>query len=162
MVAEIFAPFFGERRPNRSRRYCCVPRGGGLAGAGLCLWNPKASGRLWRTSRRGSQRRLSNASVIHKGRRCGRLCHFHCRRPSFGFGASVLNNSARLIIPIQNEENQELWRDLQTGETPPEAAVGNEGQAQAPREWEKATNQIDCEKAGGMWDVPNNRCSEKR
>ena len=73
-----------------------------------------------------------------------------------------LNDSPRLAIPIQNEENQEIWRDLQTGETPPEAAVGNEGQAQAPREWEKATNLIDCEKAGGMWDVPNNKCSEKR
>ena len=73
-----------------------------------------------------------------------------------------LNDSARLIMPIQNEENKEFWRDLQTGDTPPEAAVGNEGQAQAPREWEKATNLIDCGKAGGMWDVPNNRCSEKR
>jgi hypothetical protein len=62
----------------------------------------------------------------------------------------------------QNIENKELWRDLQTGETPPEAAVGNEGQAQAPREWERAKNMIDCEKAGGMWDVPNNKCSEKR
>ncbi len=58
----------------------------------------------------------------------------------------LLNNSARLIIPIQNEENKELWHDLQTGETPPEAAVGNEGQAQAPRKWEKVTDLIDCEK----------------
>ena len=82
--------------------------------------------------------------------------------PALALAPVSLNDSARLIIPIQNEENQELWRDLQTGETPPEAAVGNEGQAQAPREWEKATNLIDCEKAGGMWDVPNNRCSEKR
>ena len=82
--------------------------------------------------------------------------------PALALAPVSLNNSARLIIPIQNEENKELWRDLQTGETPPEAAVGNEGQAQAPREWEKATNMIDCEKAGGMWDVPNNRCSEKR
>ena len=82
--------------------------------------------------------------------------------PALALAPVSLNDSARLIIPIQNEENKELWRDLQTGETPPEAAVGNEGQAQAPREWEKATNLIDCEKAGGMWDVPNNRCSEKR
>ena len=73
-----------------------------------------------------------------------------------------LNVFASLVIPIQNEENQELWRDLQTGETPPEAAVGNDGQAQAPREWEKAKNLIDCEKAGGMWDVPNNKCSEEK
>ena len=82
--------------------------------------------------------------------------------PALALAPVSLNNSARLIIPIQNEENKELWRDLQTGETPPEAAVGNEGQAQAPREWEKATNLIDCEKAGGMWDVPNNKCSERR
>ena len=82
--------------------------------------------------------------------------------PALALAPVSLNNSARLVIPIQNEENKELWRDLQTGETPPEAAVGNEGQAQAPREWEKARNLIDCEKAGGMWDVPNNKCSEKR
>ncbi len=82
--------------------------------------------------------------------------------PALALAPVSLNNSARLIMPIQNEENKELWRDLQTGDTPPEAAVGNEGQAQAPREWEKATNLIDCEKAGGMWDVPNNKCSEKR
>ena len=82
--------------------------------------------------------------------------------PALALAPVSLNDSARLIMPIQNEENKELWRDLQTGETPPEAAVGNEGQAQAPREWERATNLIDCEKAGGMWDVPNNKCSEKR
>ena len=82
--------------------------------------------------------------------------------PALALAPVYLNDSARLIMPIQNEENKELWRDLQTGETPPEAAVGNEGQAQAPREWERATNLIDCEKAGGMWDVPNNKCSEKR
>lgn len=82
--------------------------------------------------------------------------------PALALAPVSLNDSARLIMPIQNEENKEFWRDLQTGDTPPEAAVGNEGQAQAPREWEKATNLIDCEKAGGMWDVPNNKCSEKR
>ena len=82
--------------------------------------------------------------------------------PASALAPVSLNDSARLVIPIQNEENQEIWRDLQTGETPPEAAVGNEGQAQAPREWEKASNLIDCEKAGGMWDVPNNKCTEKR
>jgi hypothetical protein len=82
--------------------------------------------------------------------------------PASALGPVSLNDAARLVIPIQDEENKEIWRDLQTGETPPEAAVGNEGQAQAPREWDRATNLIDCEKAGGMWDVPNNKCSEKR
>jgi hypothetical protein len=47
---------------------------------------------------------------------------------------------------------------LQTGQTPPEAAVGNEGQT--PRNWERATNQIDCERAAGLWDATNNRCLE--
>ena len=82
--------------------------------------------------------------------------------PASALAPVSLNDSARLVIPIQDEENKEIWRDLQTGETPPEAAVGNEGQAQAPREWERATILIDCEKAGGMWDAPNNKCSEKR
>ena len=82
--------------------------------------------------------------------------------PASALAPGASNEPARLVIPIQDEENKEIWRDLQTGETPPEAAVGNEGQAQAPREWERATNLIDCEKAGGMWDVPNNKCSEKR
>ena len=60
--------------------------------------------------------------------------------PASALAPVSLKVSARLVIPIQNEENQEIWRDLETGETPPEAAVGNEGQAQAPREWERATN----------------------
>jgi hypothetical protein len=71
-----------------------------------------------------------------------------------------LDTAAALFIPIQDEENKELWRDLQTGQTPPEAAVGND--AQRPRSWERATNLIDCEKTGGLWDVPTNRCLEKK
>ena len=82
--------------------------------------------------------------------------------PALALAPVFLNGSARLVIPIQNEENKELWRDLETSETPPEAAVGNEGQAQAPRSWERATNQTDCERAAGFWDVPNNKCIEKR
>jgi hypothetical protein len=65
---------------------------------------------------------------------------------------------AALFIPIQDEENKELWQDLRPDVTPPEAAVGNEDH----RNWEKATNQTDCERAVGRWDVPTNRCLEKR
>jgi hypothetical protein len=72
----------------------------------------------------------------------------------------VLLDAATLFIPIQDEENKELWRDLETGQTPPEAAVGNE--EQTPKSWEKATNQTDCERAAGRWDIPTNRCLEKR
>ena len=68
--------------------------------------------------------------------------------------------SPDLVIAIQDEENKELWRDLETGDTPPEAAVGNE--ERTPRSWEKTTNLIDCEKAGGLWDVPTNKCLEKK
>src|SRR5262245_43197952 len=68
--------------------------------------------------------------------------------------------AAALFIPLQDEENKELWRDLETGQTPPPAAVGNE--EQIPRSWEKATNQTDCERAAGRWDIPTNRCLEKR
>jgi hypothetical protein len=69
-------------------------------------------------------------------------------------------DAAARLIPVQDEENKELWRDLETGQTPPPAAVGNE--EQIPRGWEKATNQTDCERAAGRWDTPTNRCLEKR
>src|SRR5262245_3693702 len=73
-----------------------------------------------------------------------------------------LQNVAPVVVPIQ--ENKELWQDLRPDVTPPEAAVGNEGQTQgqAPKEWERATNQTDCERAAGLWDATNNRCSERR
>jgi hypothetical protein len=80
--------------------------------------------------------------------------------PALALPPMSLNDSARLIISIQDEENKEVWQDLRPDVTPPEAAVGNEGQA--PRSWEKATNQTDCEKAAGFWDAPNNKCSEKK
>ena len=57
--------------------------------------------------------------------------------PAFASPPISLSNAASPIIPVQNYENQELWRDLQTGQTPPEAAVGKEGQTQGqtPKEW---------------------------
>jgi hypothetical protein len=69
-------------------------------------------------------------------------------------------DAATLFVPIQDEENKELWQDLRPDVTPPEAAVGNEGQTS--RSWERATNQTDCEKAAGLWDATNNKCSDKK
>src|SRR5262245_24088179 len=69
-----------------------------------------------------------------------------------------LQNVAPVVVPIQ--ENKELWQDLRPDVTPPEAAVGNEGEA--ARRWEQATNKIDCEKAAGMWDAATNKCLEKK
>ena len=46
---------------------------------------------------------------------------------AFASPAIFLSNAASPIIPVQNYENQELWRDLQTGQTPPEAAAARKG-----------------------------------
>ena len=43
-----------------------------------------------------------------------------------------LNGPTPLVIPIQDEENEEVWRDLRPDVTPPEAAVGND--VTAPKE----------------------------
>ena len=73
----------------------------------------------------------------------------------------LISDTSQLVVPAQGDaENQEIWQDLRPDVTPPEAAVGKEGQT--PREWEKARNQTDCEKAAGIWDAPNNKCTEKR
>ena len=62
----------------------------------------------------------------------------------------ITKDAASLFIPTQDQENQEIWRDLQTSQTPPPAAVG------------QAQSKEDCEKAGGQWDANNNRCAEKK
>jgi hypothetical protein len=49
---------------------------------------------------------------------------------SFAFAGQALAasplplNAAPVIIPIQDEENEEVWKDLRPDVTPPEAAVG--------------------------------------
>ena len=40
-----------------------------------------------------------------------------------------LNDAAPLVMPVADEENEEVWKDLRPDVTPPEAAVGNEGEA---------------------------------
>ena len=42
-------------------------------------------------------------------------------------------NQVPVIIPVQDEENQELWHDLRPDVTPPEAAVGDDDPL-APKE----------------------------
>jgi hypothetical protein len=69
--------------------------------------------------------------------------------------------SSGLVVRVQGDvENQEVWQDLRPDVTPPEASVGKEGET--TRAWERATNQTDCEKSAGVWDAPNNKCSEKK
>ena len=69
-------------------------------------------------------------------------------------------NLAQLVIPIQDEENEEVWKDLRPDVTPPEAAVGNDGEA--ARNWETAANKEDCEKVGGVWEASSNKCVKKK
>ena len=38
-----------------------------------------------------------------------------------------LNDAALIVIPVADEENEEVWHDLRPDITPPEAAVGKEG-----------------------------------
>ena len=47
--------------------------------------------------------------------------------PAYAVFPTFLINAPSLIIPIQDEENEEVWRDLRPDITPPEAAVGKEG-----------------------------------
>lgn len=49
--------------------------------------------------------------------------------PAYAVFPTFLINAPSLIIPIQDEENEEVWRDLRPDITPPEAAVGKEGEA---------------------------------
>jgi hypothetical protein len=80
--------------------------------------------------------------------------------PALAVNPPLSRGAASLVIAIQDEENKELWRDLETGQTPPEAAVGKE--EESPRSWERAMNQTDCEKARGLWDESSNKCLEKK
>ena len=41
--------------------------------------------------------------------------------------------AAPVLIPVQDEENAEVWHDLRPDVTPPEAAVGNDDEL-APKE----------------------------
>ena len=68
--------------------------------------------------------------------------------PAYAVSPLSLNNTA-LVIPVEDEENKELWRDLETEVTPPEAAVGDEEEApkaappERPREEGKDSDDIE-------------------
>jgi hypothetical protein len=48
--------------------------------------------------------------------------------PALAVNPPLSRGAAPLVITIQDEENKELWRDLETSQTPPEAAVGKKKQ----------------------------------
>jgi hypothetical protein len=49
--------------------------------------------------------------------------------PAYAVSPPSLNNAPSLLIQVEDEENEEVWRDLLPDITPPEAAVGKEGEA---------------------------------
>jgi hypothetical protein len=49
--------------------------------------------------------------------------------PAYAVSPQSLDRAPSLLVPVQDEENEELWRDLRPDVTPPAAAVGKEGEA---------------------------------
>ncbi len=61
-----------------------------------------------------------------------------------------------VVIPVQDEENQELWHDLRPDVTPPEAAVGNDDPL-APKQ---ATPERPKEEEGGAGNTEEKALKE--
>jgi len=81
---------------------------------------------------------------------------------SFAFGGHALAvtspaiNAAPLVILAQDEENEEVWKDLRPDITPPPAAVGE--QPETP----KGTPHEGHEKEGASGDVEQKEFKEDR
>jgi hypothetical protein len=60
--------------------------------------------------------------------------------PALAVTSLFPNGTTPVLIPVQDEENAEVWKDLRPDVTPPPAAVGKEGEApknsagEAPKE----------------------------
>ena len=78
--------------------------------------------------------------VIKTGAALLVLGGFAVATPALAVSPLPLNGTAPVLIPIQDEENAEVWHDLRPDIPPPAAAVGKEGEApknsaeQAPKE----------------------------
>jgi hypothetical protein len=57
--------------------------------------------------------------------------------PAHAVSPLSLNNTPSLLVPIEDEENEEVWRDLRPDITPPEAAAGKTEEAPKPAEPEQ-------------------------
>ena len=53
--------------------------------------------------------------------------------PALAVSPLAPSHTATVIIPVQDEENAELWHDLRPDVTPPAAAVGQQGE-ETPKE----------------------------
>jgi hypothetical protein len=58
---------------------------------------------------------------------------FAVAHPALAVSPLPLDGNVPAFIPVQDEENAEVWHDLRPDITPPEAAVGNDDEL-APKE----------------------------
>lgn len=69
--------------------------------------------------------------------------------PAYAVSLLSLDTGPSLLVPVQDEENEEVWRDLRPDITPPPAAVGREGEApqateaERPKEEGKGSGEIE-------------------
>ncbi|MGD9502939.1 MAG: hypothetical protein AB7V40_10700 [Methyloceanibacter sp.] len=67
--------------------------------------------------------------------------------PAYAVSPLSLDGGPSLLVPVQDEENEEVWRDLRPDITPPPAAVGREGEApqatEPPKEEGKGSGEIE-------------------
>jgi hypothetical protein len=59
---------------------------------------------------------------------------FAIATPALAVAPLPLDGDVPVLIPVQDEENAEVWHDLRPDITPPEAAVGNEDEQKAAKE----------------------------
>jgi hypothetical protein len=52
---------------------------------------------------------------------------FSC--PAYAVSPVALDNNPLLLIPVEDEENEELMREMETDEAPPEGAAGTSKEA---------------------------------
>ena len=71
-------------------------------------------------------------SFIKAGAAAFALGGFALAWPAQALSPLPLNDTAALLIPVADEENQEIWQDLRPDVTPPEAVVGEE-EEEAPK-----------------------------
>jgi hypothetical protein len=57
--------------------------------------------------------------------------------PAFAVAPPSPAPGPSLLVPIEDEENEEVWHDLRPDITPPPAAVGREGEAPKTMEQER-------------------------
>ena len=74
--------------------------------------------------------------------------------PAQALSPLPLNDTASLVTPVADEENQEVWQDLRPDVTPPEAAVGEE-EEQAPK-----SSATEKPKGEGSGDVEQKKLQE--